>query len=232
LLPHDDLDILEAQASALIDGELSHFSGGSPEFDRAADALLTRHAVDYMAEHPLGTLRQKVLNGLYFFPPWLVPFDVATPETRVVIDPSLVHRGQLHRCPCAVRPCHSIPRADRVRSAVLFRCRVTALAAQELDGHVWRISQKLRSDRPSIQRRVGEQDDREQETEGRKAGRLHLEIPHSHARKRSENAAASQSLTRTRGSRNGSLHGPTAQWLAEHAEVNPASWTSATVARV
>lgn len=88
LLPHDDLDILEAQASALIDGELSHFSGGSPEFDRAADALLTRHAVDYMAEHPLGTLRQKVLNGLYFFSPWLVPFDVATPETRVVIDPS------------------------------------------------------------------------------------------------------------------------------------------------
>ena len=88
LLPHDDLDQLDAQASALIDGELSRVSSSSPEFERAADRLLTRHALDYMAEHPLQTLRQKFLNTLYFFSPWLVPFDVATSETRTEIDPS------------------------------------------------------------------------------------------------------------------------------------------------
>ena len=88
LLPHDDLDQLDAQASALIAGELSQVSMSSPEFERAADRLLTRHAVDYMAEHPLKTLRQKFLNTLYFFSPWLVPFDVGTSETRVEIDPS------------------------------------------------------------------------------------------------------------------------------------------------
>lgn len=88
LLPHDDLDQLDAQASALIDSELSQVSTSSPEFERAEDRLLTRHAVDYMAQHPLETLRQKFLNILYFFSPWLVPFDVATSETRTEIDPS------------------------------------------------------------------------------------------------------------------------------------------------
>ena len=88
LLPNDDLDILEAQAGALVGGELSHFADGSAEFERAADQLLTKHAMNYMAAHPLRTLRQRMLNGLYFFSPWLVPFDVATAETRAVIEPS------------------------------------------------------------------------------------------------------------------------------------------------
>jgi hypothetical protein len=86
LLPNDDLDILEAQASDLIDAELSHISNRSPEFERAANQLLTRRAVEYMADHPVGALKQRLLNCLYFFSPWLVPFDVATAQTRAVID--------------------------------------------------------------------------------------------------------------------------------------------------
>jgi hypothetical protein len=85
LLPDYDVDILEEAAAALIEGELSHLSSGSSEYSRAADALFSRHAVDYMAERPLETLRQKALNVLYFFSPRLVPFYVAVPETRAVI---------------------------------------------------------------------------------------------------------------------------------------------------
>lgn len=88
ILPDHDPDMLQAQADDLIDRELADFSGTQPEYDRAADALLTRHAVAYMAEDPLRTLRQKALNGLYFFSPRLVPFYLATAETRAALDRS------------------------------------------------------------------------------------------------------------------------------------------------
>jgi hypothetical protein len=84
LLPEYDLDILQEDAAALIEAEVSHLSSGSPEHNRVTDALLTRHAVEYMREHPLRTLRQKVLNTLYFFSPRLVPFYIAAPETRAI----------------------------------------------------------------------------------------------------------------------------------------------------
>ena len=88
MLPDYDPDILEVEAEALIDRELAGFSGTQPEYDHAADALLTRYAVAYMADDPLRTLRQKALNGLYFFSPRLVPFFPVTTETRAVIDRS------------------------------------------------------------------------------------------------------------------------------------------------
>ena len=40
-----------------------------------------------MAEQPLRTLGQKLRNVAYFFSLRPVPFDVATPETRVVVGP-------------------------------------------------------------------------------------------------------------------------------------------------
>ena len=88
LLPDYDLDILEDHAAELIAADLSQFPRDSPEFNRAADVLLTRHSVDYMMEDPLRSLRQKALNCLYFFSPRLVPYYVRTPETRAVIDRS------------------------------------------------------------------------------------------------------------------------------------------------
>ena len=88
LMPDHDLDILEVDADALIDRELAGFSGSESEHDRAADALLTKSAFAYMSEDPLRTLRQKALNGLYFFSPRLVPLYTSTVETRVVLDPS------------------------------------------------------------------------------------------------------------------------------------------------
>jgi hypothetical protein len=85
LLPDYDVDILGEPAAMLIGGQLSQLSSGSPEYSRAADALFSRLAVDYMARRPLDTLRQKALNVMYFFSPRLVPLYVAVPETRAVV---------------------------------------------------------------------------------------------------------------------------------------------------
>ncbi len=88
LLPDQDLDLLQQHAQALVARERPDLSEAAPDHDRVVDALLTRHALTTMAEHPLRTLGQKAWNVLYFFSPRLVPFDVATPETRVVIGPA------------------------------------------------------------------------------------------------------------------------------------------------
>lgn len=88
LLPRHDLDLLEARADLLIERDLSHLSNDAPEFSRAVDVLLTREALSYMAEAPVRTLGRKVLNVAYFFSPVLVPYDIAAPETRVVVDRS------------------------------------------------------------------------------------------------------------------------------------------------
>jgi len=88
LLPDEDLDILQAHALALVEQERPDLSAAAREDAQAVDALLTRRALAYMAEHPFRTLGQKLRNVLYLFSPRLVPFRVATPETRVVVGPA------------------------------------------------------------------------------------------------------------------------------------------------
>jgi hypothetical protein len=84
VLPDYDVDILQEQADNQIAVQLSHLPDPSPEYSHAADALLTKHAVDYMTERPLETVRQKIWNIAYFFSPRLVPFYVAGPDTRAI----------------------------------------------------------------------------------------------------------------------------------------------------
>ena len=84
VLPDYDVDILQEQADNQIAAQLSHLPYASPEYSHAADALLTKHAVDYMTERPLETARQKLWNIAYFFSPRLVPYYVAGPDTRAI----------------------------------------------------------------------------------------------------------------------------------------------------
>jgi hypothetical protein len=84
VLPDHDVDILQEQADNEIAAQLSHLPYASPEYSHAADALLTKHAVDYMTERPLETVRQKLWNIAYFFSPRLVPLYVAGPDTRAI----------------------------------------------------------------------------------------------------------------------------------------------------
>jgi len=84
LLPDYDLDILQEHAA--VAGGLVSLSSDSPESIQAADELLTGYALDYIRAHPIRTLRQKAINAAYFFSPLLVPFYVAGPDTRAVID--------------------------------------------------------------------------------------------------------------------------------------------------
>jgi hypothetical protein len=87
LLPDHDLDLLQTQANALVAVEVPHLATLSHQHaQRAADEVLTRSALNYMAARPLRTLGAKARNALYFLSPRLVPFQVAGPETRVVID--------------------------------------------------------------------------------------------------------------------------------------------------
>ena len=88
LLPDQDLDILQADALALVERERPDLSADAREHAQVVDALLTRRALAYMAEQPFRTLGQKLRNVLYLFSPRLVPFQVATPETRVVVGPA------------------------------------------------------------------------------------------------------------------------------------------------
>jgi hypothetical protein len=84
VLPDHDLDILQEQAEALVAVELSDDFSKSADIARKADEVLTKAAIDHMTDRPLLTVRQKILNILYFFSPRLVPFHVAGMETRAV----------------------------------------------------------------------------------------------------------------------------------------------------
>jgi hypothetical protein len=84
VLPDNDVDILQEQADNEIAAQLSHLPYASPEYSHAADALLMKHAVDYMTERPWKTVRQKFWNIAYFFSPRLVPLYVAGPDTRAI----------------------------------------------------------------------------------------------------------------------------------------------------
>jgi hypothetical protein len=37
----------------------------------------------HMAEHPLATLRDKALNIAYLLSPWITPYEISGPDTRV-----------------------------------------------------------------------------------------------------------------------------------------------------
>jgi hypothetical protein len=101
LLPEYDLDVLEQDASRLIDARLPNADTLSPPaYQKAVDGLLTREAVSYIFEHPTETLRQKLLNVLYFFSPRAVPYQQATSQSRVVVSPS----GGISVAPTRARP--------------------------------------------------------------------------------------------------------------------------------
>jgi hypothetical protein len=89
LLPDQDLDILQEQATSLVNARLPG-AGDLPlqSAERAVDRLLTREALAYIAAHPLQTLRQKALNVLYYFSPRLVPYRIATEDTRIATGPT------------------------------------------------------------------------------------------------------------------------------------------------
>lgn len=101
LLPEYDLDVLEQEASTVIEAGLPDEDALSPpEYQRAADGLLTRKALRYVSEHPSETLRQKVLNVVYFFSPRVVPYREATPDSRIVVS----SRGEVSVAPTRARP--------------------------------------------------------------------------------------------------------------------------------
>jgi hypothetical protein len=131
LLPDHDLDLLQEQASALVARELPEPSVITADYERAVDALLTRHAFDHMGRQPLQTLSQKALNVLYFFSPRLIPFRIATPETRVVIESS----GKVVVANSEARPiievvAHSLVYTPVLVSAIIGVC----LRRHELSG--------------------------------------------------------------------------------------------------
>jgi hypothetical protein len=84
LLPNHDLDLLEEYAAADAAAELGDRALESPDFRRAVDVALTRHAVSYMAAHPLRTLGEKVRNLGHLLSPRLVPFFTAADDTRAI----------------------------------------------------------------------------------------------------------------------------------------------------
>jgi hypothetical protein len=84
LFPDHDPDLLQERANALVAAEVPNLAAlSSQDAERVADRVLTRYALDYMAERPLRTFGEKLRNALYFFSPRLVPFHIAGPETRL-----------------------------------------------------------------------------------------------------------------------------------------------------
>jgi hypothetical protein len=74
-------------ASGVIARERPDLWEDAPNHAAEADRFLSRRALGYMMDRPLGTLRDKVVNIGYLLSPYLVPLRVATPDTRVVIGP-------------------------------------------------------------------------------------------------------------------------------------------------
>jgi hypothetical protein len=86
LLPTYDLDLLEPEAYELFVRERPDVAPEHPRFAAEFDAFLTRRAFAHMAEHPLATLRQKLLNVTYLLSPRITPYEISGPDTRVRID--------------------------------------------------------------------------------------------------------------------------------------------------
>jgi 4-amino-4-deoxy-L-arabinose transferase-like glycosyltransferase len=120
LLPDNDLDLLEEPAYALFARERPEISEAAPEYAAALDRFLTARALSYMMERPLRTLGRKLLNAGYCFSPRLVPYRIATADTRAVIGPG----GEV-----AVENSASRPRVEVAAHAVVSTfILVTAVA--------------------------------------------------------------------------------------------------------
>jgi hypothetical protein len=88
LTPRHDVDLLQGHAAAIVERELPELASLPPAVaERAADAVLTRRALDYMLESPQRTAFQKVANVAYVFWPTLVPLDIADEDTVVRVGP-------------------------------------------------------------------------------------------------------------------------------------------------
>jgi hypothetical protein len=85
LLPTYDLDLLVEPAYDVFSRERPEISVSSREYPAAVDAFFRSRAIAYMIESPARTLRQKFLNVMYFLSPRVVPYDVATADTRAVV---------------------------------------------------------------------------------------------------------------------------------------------------
>lgn len=92
LLPTYDLDLLEPEAYELFVRARPDVAPDHPRFAAEFDAFLTRRAFAHMAEHPLATLRQKILNVSYLLSPRITPYEIAGPDTRVRTDGDAVVR--------------------------------------------------------------------------------------------------------------------------------------------
>jgi hypothetical protein len=86
LLPDYDLDLLQPFAYSTVQRERPDLKPDAPGYDQAVDLFLTRRAFAYMAEQPLRALREKAWNVWYFCSPRVVPFEVAAPDTRVILS--------------------------------------------------------------------------------------------------------------------------------------------------
>jgi hypothetical protein len=85
LLPDYDLDLLQPIAYSMVRQSRPDLTPDAAGYDHAVDVFLTRQAFAYMAEQPLRTLWEKIRNIWYFCSPRIVPYELASPETRVVI---------------------------------------------------------------------------------------------------------------------------------------------------
>jgi hypothetical protein len=123
LLPDQDLDILQEQASSLVDARLPDVDALSPQSaEHAIDRFLTREALAYIAEHPFQALWQKALNVSYFFSPRLTPYCVATAETRIVTGPT----GRIMVEHTQARPIFEVI-AYAVSSSVVLVCALAGI---------------------------------------------------------------------------------------------------------
>lgn len=127
LLPDYDLDLLQDSAHALFARERQEVSDAAPEYAAALDRFLTKRALSHMRERPLRTLERKLLNVVYFFSPRLVPYQIATADTRVVIGPD----GQITVQNSASRPRVEVFAHALASSSILL----TALAGVWLRRH-------------------------------------------------------------------------------------------------
>ena len=87
LLPTYDLDLLQEIAAGQFQRARPDLSSSSPAYELELDRFLSAQARAHLALSPIRSLREKLLNVMYFLSPRLVPYDVAAPDTRVVVAP-------------------------------------------------------------------------------------------------------------------------------------------------
>jgi len=86
VLPDYGPDILEDYAQTMLARRAPWVGPPSPLQERAADRAFTRLAIEHIAADPMGTLRLRLQNVLYFFSPVLVPRRDPTAATIFHID--------------------------------------------------------------------------------------------------------------------------------------------------